>query len=188
MLLLRSKYVNGYHWEKVYKLFLFTPTLMNITSVLKKPKTINQVAEELGLERHTVAKKLEALEARGVVKKKLFGRSKIYSLSENPLVEALKQEDEFSKELKSFLSNVTERVSLHDQEHNILFSNKENKGKCYEVFAKRESVCPECPANEVMKTGESKDKKVSGLGDVKLHPVKDRKGETIGVVEVVNNG
>ena len=161
---------------------------MNIQEILRKPKTINQVAEELKLERHTVAKKLETLEARGVVKKKLFGRSKIYSLSENPLLEALKKEDEFSEELKNFLNKVTERVSLHDQEHNVLFSNKESKGKCYEVFANRNSVCPECPASEVMKTGESKEKKVKGIGKVKMHPVKDSKNKIIGVMEVIPHG
>ena len=161
---------------------------MNIQEVLREPKTINQVAEELRMERHTVAKKLESLEARGVVKIKLFGRSKIYSLSENPLVEALKKEDEFSEELKSFLNKVTKRVSLHDQEYNILFSNKKSKGKCYEIFAHRNSVCPECPAIEVMKTGESKERNVEGLGKVKIHPVKSSKNQVNGVIEVDHHG
>ncbi len=161
---------------------------MRIKNILKEPKTINQVANELGIERHTAAKKLEALESRGVVKKKVFGRSKLYSLSENPLVEALKQDDEFSDELKSFLSKVTGRVSLHDSSYNVLFSTKEHKGKCYEVFANRNSVCIDCPAEQVIISGSSKTKKVTGLGEVNLHPIKNRDDKVIGVVEVVNNG
>ena len=161
---------------------------MKITSILNEPKTINQIAKELGQERHTVAKKLSALSARGIVKKKVFGRSKIYSLSENPLIEALRKEDELSSELRSFLSKVSGRVSLHDKDYNILFAGEKLSGKCYEVFAQRDTVCPNCPASQVIEEGVSKTKLVSGLGEVKLHPLKDSKNNVVGILEVARNG
>ncbi|MFT4311487.1 MAG: helix-turn-helix domain-containing protein [Candidatus Woesearchaeota archaeon] len=159
--------------------------IINILS--KKSLNISQIANKLEVERHTAAKYLEALEKKDYIKKEIKGKSKLYKLN-NPLIEFFKKEDDIvSSQIKELLKNINEHVSVQNKDFEVIWSNKEfEKGKkCYELYANRDSVCPNCPAEQTFKTGSSNISRVKSLEkEVTVFPVKNFKDETIGVIEL----
>jgi predicted transcriptional regulator len=159
-----------------------------IISLLKKRNaTISEIAFSLNIERHTAATYLKALEAKGSVKHEVKGKSKIYSLTDNSFIELIKGNDEISSQIKKILSSVDEHISIQDNNYNIIWNNKLNSaGKCFEVYANRESICPNCPSLKVLETGVSKTNyvKMNKNMRVEIHPIKNQNDETIAVVEI----
>ena len=155
-----------------------------IISELKKQNlTISQLAIRVSAERHTVAKYLEKLESSGLVKYSPKGKSKIYSLT-NPLLELFQGQGELNSQIKEILSLVDNHISVQTKDFKVVWNNKvESKGHCYELYANRSDICPNCPADKVFETNTKHVQIISGMGEVEIHPIVNN-GETIAVVEI----
>ena len=67
--------------------------------------------------------------------------------------------------------------------------NKEAIGKkCFEIYAGRKSICPNCPAEKTIEAGIENKKEVKELGEVTVQPIKNNNGETIAVTEIAKGG
>lgn len=158
-----------------------------ITLLKQKNLTISEIAVKLGVERHTAATYLKALEAKGDVKHEAKGKSKIYSLTDNSFIEFIKKDTDVSSQIKKILLSVDEHISIQDKNYNVIWNNKlDAKGKCFEIYANRDSVCPNCPSFDVLETGISKTEYVKMNKDmrVEIHPIKNKNNETVAVVEI----
>lgn len=149
--------------------------------------TITHVAERVGIERHTAAKYLRSMEEKGILKKEIKGRSKCYSISNTRIFDFLQQEGGISEDVKNLLSQLPVKISIQDDEYNIIYSDMEETGKkCYEAYAGREDICPNCPAERTLKTGRSSKDSVASLDKkVTIKPVKNQDEDTIGVIEIM---
>lgn len=105
-------------------------------------------------------------------------------------------------EKNMILDSLTERVTLIDQDMHIIWTNKKNAhpseggdlsnigelwgGRCYEVWAKRNDICPGCPAVEALQTGAFSNGEVEfpdgRIWRINANPVRDRNGRITGVV------
>lgn len=108
--------------------------------------TINEISEQLSIDRHTAGKYLEALQAMGICEFVAKGKSKLWSITPSPLFSLLSKENPIANELRDLLSKIEDDISLQDKDHTIIWSNKNNQKnkKCFEVFANRTSVCKDC--------------------------------------------
>ncbi len=103
-------------------------------------------------------------------------------------------------EKAAILDGITELVNFLDTQKKILWANKaagesaglpaeELKGKhCYEIWGQRDGPCEGCPVQKALETGQFQEGEVvtpdGRVWLVKGHPVKDDKGNAVGVVEL----
>ncbi len=167
-------------------------TRNRVLSVLKEngELKITDLAERLGLERHTVAKHLEALESNGLARKKHEGKSKLYSHTEHPLLEMFKKDDALSENIKKILDLAEHHISIQNKDYEVIWNNKDKNAigsKCYEAYADRETPCPNCTADKVIERGTPDLRTIELSGEksqVKLEPVKNEDGDTVAFFEV----
>jgi two-component system cell cycle sensor histidine kinase/response regulator CckA len=104
------------------------------------------------------------------------------------------------QEKDAILGSLVEHVVYQDTKLKILWANSaacESEGlqleeivgrHCYEIWAKRQDVCPDCPVAKAMETGQTEEvEKWTPDGRawyVRGHPMWDEKGNIIGTVEV----
>jgi len=149
----------------------------NILNKLKNNQlTTIGLSKELKLERHTLAKNLETMKVKGLIEYKQIGKAKLWSLSKSPLLSFLKDE-QTSKYLKELLTNINQDITIIDKEKNVIWSNKENKGKCYNTLNGRSEICPNCPAENIFKNKSSNK-------NYNIKPIKNNDGETIALMEL----
>lgn len=159
-----------------------------ILAVLKDNSlTISEIASLLNIERHTVSRYLQGLEARGEVKYDVRGKSKVYSLTENPFLEIITSNNKASTQLKEVLRKVNDHISIQDSNYNVIWNNKTESGKeCFKIYANRETKCDNCPVEEVLSSGVAKTRIVNMNNklEVEILPVKDQNNNTIAIVEI----
>lgn len=129
-----------------------------ILAVLKNDNyTISEIANLLKIERHTVSRYLQGLEAKGEVSYIVKGKSKIYSLTNNPFLEIITSNNKVSTQLKEVLSKVNDHISIQDSNYKVIWNNKTNSGQeCFRIYANRETKCDNCPVDEVLSSGMAK--------------------------------
>jgi len=160
---------------------------------LKNNKELNilEISSSLKMDRHTVAKYLEILRTRGLVNFSTKGKSKIWSLSDNPFKELLGVNDFISSQVLRVLSNLDYDVSIQSRNYDVIWHNSKSlEGKCYEVFQAKKVPCKNCPSKKVFSTGQAHKEVVVRNGEKKLmisEPIKNDRGEVIAVVELVKN-
>ena len=147
--------------------------------------TISELASTLGMERHTAAKHLERLHAKGLCEYRTVGRSKLWKLADSPLLSLFSDTDSLvSKELASMLRDIGDRIVIQDENLKVIWSNDDtalNK-KCFEAFTRRKTSCPDCPVKETFESGAGRKGKGHG-GIVKTTPLK-KDGKTVAVVNI----
>lgn len=159
-----------------------------ILAVLKNDNyTISEIANLLKIERHTVSRYLQGLEAKGEVSYIVKGKSKVYSLTNNPFLEIITSNNKVSTQLKEVLSKVNDHISIQDSNYKVIWNNKTKSGQeCFRIYANRETKCDNCPVDEVLSSGMAK-KRVVNMSEkleVEILPIKDQKNNTIAVVEI----
>ncbi len=107
------------------------------------------------------------------------------------------QHSEWEKSL--ILNSISEVIALISTDFEVLWTNsstrklteepleKKNKTFCFSLWHNRESPCEDCPAKRCMQSGKPESKETEYEGKyftVTSYPLKDEKGEIIGVVEV----
>ncbi len=108
---------------------------------------------------------------------------------------------------RTLVENIHLGISLIDRHHRIVAVNNVHSqmiGKpmqdcvgqgCYQIFEKREEVCPHCPGSVAMKTGKPAEVETTGVRDdmttyaarVQAFPVHDSDGRVEGFIEVVED-
>ncbi len=117
--------------------------------------------------------------------------------------QALKEQESL---LRSVFDAIHDGISVHSRDLTILNVNRwieERYGdrtpligsKCHEVFQRRSSICPDCPALRTLESGVSHTVMVpypcadapTGWLEISSHPVKDAEGRVTGVIEHVKD-
>ncbi|MCF7798418.1 winged helix-turn-helix domain-containing protein [Candidatus Woesearchaeota archaeon] len=160
-------------------------TLQNKTEDI----TINHIAADVGVDRHTAAKHLAALENLGIVMHRDVGKSKMWKLTPSPLLSIVSSDTPIRKELTNMLGLLDERINIQSKEFEIIWTNKNEEDvtkKCYEIMAHQGEQCTDCPVKKTFATG-IQQKLLCNNVEVISEPVKDNTGETIAVINVFKN-
>lgn len=105
---------------------------------------------------------------------------------------------------EAILATIDDGISLQDRELRIIYANEAHQkmfggdiiGKyCYNIYERRDGVCPDCPVAEAMETGKTVRTIHHGVDgddnpvsvDIIASPIRDANGEIIAGVEVVRN-
>lgn len=151
--------------------------------------TITQIALEASLDRHTAAKHLESLKAKGLVESRTVGKSKLWKLSKSPLLEALKDNSPVAKDLKKMLGLLEDSISIQGKDRKIIWHNQDkNSTKCHEVHWNKKEKCETCPAEKVFEKGKPAKitiTKNNEKNEITMHPLKDQEGNTIAFIEII---
>ncbi len=151
--------------------------------------TISQIALETKMDRHTAAKHLESLKAKGLAESRNIGKSKLWKLSKSPLLEALKEDSPISQELKKMLGLIEDSISIQGKDHEVIWHNQnKNAKKCHEVHWNKKEKCETCPAEKVFEKGKPTKitiTKKNEKNEIAMHPLKDRDGNTIAFIEII---
>jgi predicted transcriptional regulator len=151
--------------------------------------TINSIADGVKIDRHTAAKRLEMLKSRGLVEYRNIGKSKVWKISKSPFLNALKNNDDISKNIKSILQHMDGQINIQDKEK-IIWSNSRknmpNSNNCCSDGQK----CKDCAVEKTFKTGNS----ASSIGKlskkkvkITTQPIKDNENNTVAVVEIIRD-
>ena len=166
------------------------PVQKQIIELLKTKKediTINQIAEELGIERHTASRHLEALRGLGVCTYRSIGKSKVWKLAPSAFLSIISEENPLREELDMVLSLVDNRITVQTQNHDIIWANKgKTNKKCYELHGKAEHECDCCPVDKTFSTGKTQ-RATCQHNDIVTRPIKDKDGKTIAVINILKN-
>lgn len=101
---------------------------------------------------------------------------------------------------ETILHTLTAAVTFLSPDHRVIWMNqrglkilglspREIEGAlCFEIWQNRSIPCPNCPLNEVVRSGQTKEVELttadSRVWNVRSHPVFDDRGQVAGVVEV----
>jgi len=165
-------------------------TESKILEIIKKSKEkipTQDIAKLLNLERHTTSKYLEILQSKGLIQFKNIGRTKLWCLTESPVLSIIRDGNPFRDVLNSF----EEGITIMDENKSIIWANNKVGGKdyCYETYSKEH--CKDCPATTTFKTGKKhkivntytkNGKKISY--ELTTSPIKDNNEKTVAVMEV----
>ena len=174
------------------------------TSILAKIKdtpkgiTTGALAQELGIERHTLTKYLEVLKTEGLIEERTYGRTKVWSAVKTPILNILDRNDSISKSIKDLFGTLDEQIHIIDKDKNILWTNKETSitaeaTTCHKFIKGQEEFCYNCPAEKTFKTGVKHKALNSHIArdgsqhvfEMHTSPIKDDKGTIVAVLEVV---
>lgn len=164
-----------------------------ILSQLKKKQEQNilEISSTLKLDRHTTAKYLEILRTKGIVDFKTKGKSKLWSLTNNPFTELLGKTDFVSNQVLNILSALDYEVSIQSKNYDIIWHNRSKEtGKCYQVLEGKKTRCKNCPSQKVFETGQPQKTKIKKDNQEKTRisqPIKNENGDVIAVVELTRN-
>ena len=107
------------------------------------------------------------------------------------------------RNFKEILNSINDDIAIICRDYSIIFENSHGinihgsniRKKCYEVYAKQENVCPDCPSAKVFTNGkEATSEHISYDSDGNEHyveivasPLKNQKGEVLASIEVVRD-
>jgi len=163
--------------------------ILNLLKDKEEDITINEIALNIKADRHTAAKRLEMLKSKGLVEYRTIGKSKVWKISKSPFLNALKNNDDISNNIKSILQHMDGHINIQDKDK-IIWSNSQkntsNKDNCCSDGQK----CKDCAVEKTFKTGNSSSsirawskKKVK----ITTQPIKDNKNNTVAVVEIIRD-
>jgi Mn-dependent DtxR family transcriptional regulator len=164
----------------------------NIIKTLQSKKediTINHIAIEAGVDRHTAAKHLTALENLGIVTHRAVGKSKMWKLTPSPFLSIVSGNNPLRKELNNMLGLLDERINIQNKQFEIIWTNRNEDDvtkKCYEIMHQKGEECTDCPVKKTFETG-MQQKLICNKTEIISEPVKDKTGETIAVVNIFKN-
>jgi predicted transcriptional regulator len=144
--------------------------------------TINEIAKIIMVDRHTAAKRLEILKSKGLVEYRNIGKSKVWKISKSPFLNALRNNDDISRNIKNILQHVDGQIHIQDKK-NIIWSNTSKNNCCSDG-----KKCKDCAVDKTFKTGKiaSTTRNVSNKRvEITAQPIKDNKNNTIAVVEII---
>ncbi len=150
--------------------------------------TINDIAKNIGIDRHTAAKRLDVLKSQGLVEYRNIGKSKVWKISKNPFITALGNNDSIINNFKEILKSVDDHVNIQSEDLRTIWTNKNiSRHKCYEI-AGNDKKCKNCPIEKTFKTGKSESAIVE-WNDEKVRivtkPILDDNNKPVAVVEIV---
>jgi len=169
-----------------------------------KGATASEIAKDIISNRMTVTKYLEMMKIQDLVAYRGVGMAKLWSINPSPILTSFDNGENML--LKDVMNVMGEGVSVINKKMEIVWYNEKmaewcgklesNKGKhCYEVYQKRGSVCANCPTIQTFNSGSAKKAVQPGIDtkgkkrffDLITTPIKDKKGNIIGVMEIVTS-
>jgi len=164
-----------------------------------------EISKALGINRHTLAKYLNVLNAEGKITFKRVGMGKIWFIQRSPLTSVLKKAKDTSDTglkmaLQHILSTIPDGIVVENENYEIEFMNDsliKKFGdvvgeKCYKTFIGRDEPCEECPVREILHKGnltpmryQATDKD-GNFYDLIASPIKNPDGST-SVIEMVRD-
>ena len=164
-------------------------TQKKIVALLKHKNediSINQIADEIGVDRHTAARHLATLEGMGVCACRAIGKSKLWKLTASPLLSVIESDSPLKTELESLLSTLDDKIHIQDKDHIIKWANHENfKGqKCHQVLAGSDEPCSVCAVAKVFESGVMTESKCNNHVLISK-PILDADNKTIAVLNVL---
>jgi len=147
--------------------------------------TISEIASSLQADRHTIAKRLDVLKGKGLIEFRSIGKSKMWKLSKSPFLNALKNNDDISNNIKSILQHMDGHINIQDK-NKVIWSNNKDNHCCYPKGRK----CKECSVDKTFKTGNSSTSiKDWSKRKVRIitEPIRDNNNNIVAVVEVIKD-
>lgn len=159
-----------------------------IVDLLKEKKediTINQIAAELGIDRHTAGKHLEILEGMGICQFRSVGKSKMWKLTASPLLSFVSENSPLRTELEEVLGVIGDNIHIRTKNYNILWSNRTGEaGKnCADINGDETTDCENCALEKALESGNPEEEICSSC-HIYTKPIKDKLGNTIAVIGV----
>jgi predicted transcriptional regulator len=158
--------------------------ILNLLKDKEEDITINDISKGVNADRHTVAKRLDVLRSKGLVEYRTIGKSKAWKISKSPFLNALKNNDDISNNIKSILQHIDGQIHIQDKDK-IIWSNT-NKNNCCTDGQK----CKDCAVEKTFKTGKTESstrnwskKKVK----ITAQPIKDSNNKTVAVMEIIRD-
>ena len=150
--------------------------------------TVKELCQLLKVERHTLTKYLESLQAENLLINIEIGRSKLWFLNKTPLINLFTTANPLGNSFKELLNNLDEQVSLVSKDKHILWSNNKittKSGRCFERFNQTEP-CTNCPAERTLHSGQKETLDQEHL-KISTIPIKDINGQTVAFLELVKH-
>jgi histidine kinase len=156
-----------------------------------------EIAAILKVDRHTAIKYLESMEGKGLIRKEIKRRAKVWTISDSPIADVLKRKDIVSKQLADILDTVDQHISIQDKKFQIIWKNnyakskkniEKNSLKCHEAYFDQNHRCINCPVEKTFASGKSETKEVKipgGTRKIITKPLKDGNNNTMAVVEII---
>jgi PAS domain S-box-containing protein len=122
--------------------------------------------------------------------------------AEESLREAVAAVEDERIRSESVIAAIADGISIQDREFRVLYQNEMHKrlvgdqlGKfCYEAYAHRDSICPNCPVAETFKDGETHilqktrtDEHGTHYIEIYASPLKNSKGEIVAGIEAARD-
>jgi predicted transcriptional regulator len=146
--------------------------------------TINEIAKNIKADRHTAVKRLEMLKSKGLVEYRTIGKSKVWKISKSPFLNALKNNEDISNNIKSILQHVDGQVHIIDN-NKVVWSNTKKNNCCSDGHE-----CKDCAVAKTLRTGRT----ASTTGNlskrkvkITTQPIKDSKNNTVAVMEIIKD-
>jgi predicted transcriptional regulator len=158
--------------------------ILDLLKDLEEDITINEISKAVDVDRHTAAKRLDVLKSKGLVEYRNIGKSKVWKISKSPFLNALRNNDDISNNIKSILQHIDGHVNIQDKEQ-VIWSNTK-KNNCCSGGKK----CKDCAVKKTFRTGKTE----STMGNISkkkvkiiAQPIKDTKNNTIAVMEIIRD-
>jgi len=164
----------------------------------REPIHNTEIAAALGINRVTASKYLSVLHSKGLVSFKNVGMAKVWQAVESPILQTF-IENNTQDTMIHTLNSLHDGVCVLNKNMQIVWLNKEMekrhgklnslKGRhCFDVFHEEKEICSNCPTKRTFETGK-KDRalirKKEGNIEITTSPLKDNKGKTVAVIEIV---
>lgn len=162
--------------------------ILDLLKDMEEDITINSIANSVNIDRHTAAKRLEMLKSKGLVEYRTIGKSKVWKISKSPFLNALRNNDDISNNIKSILQHMDGHINIQDKDK-IIWSNNKNQSKKNNCCSDGKK-CKDCAVEKTFKTGNS----ASSTGSISkkkvritTQPIKDTENNTVAVVEIIRD-
>jgi hypothetical protein len=157
-----------------------------------KELNILQIAELIKKDRHTTAKYLEVLKSKGLINFQTKGKSKLWSLSKNPLLELLDVNDFISSQVLSVLNNLDYAVTIQSKDYEVVWHNdklqkkdeSKKENKCYELIKGKHVPCKNCLSDKTFQTGNVQKLIKNQELNVIMHPIKNEQGDVLAIIKL----
>jgi predicted transcriptional regulator len=158
--------------------------ILNLLKDKEEDITINDISKAVSIDRHTAAKRLDVLKSKGLVEYRNIGKSKVWKLSKSPFLNALKNNEDISNNIKNILQHMDGQIHIQDREK-MIWSNTKKNNCCADG-----QDCKDCAVEKTFRTGKTE----SLTRDwskrrirITAQPIKDGNNKTIAVVEIIKD-
>ncbi len=165
--------------------------LLGILQAQKQGLTTQECAKQVGLDRHTIVKYLEALRSEGLVEFRQIGKAKVWTVTSAPFLALLSKDDPIGASIKEVLNQLDEQIFLVTKDRKVVWSNRHAQHvqgvRCFEKYQEH-AICQGCPAEKTLQSGKKETMIVQAIDmsvAVSTIPIKDQDGQTVAFLEVV---